>query len=935
MLRVMFQKIWHKKWMVLSLLLGCILLIATAVSFPMYKESAFNRILQDEFNNYLAENGEWPGYLDAKIVSKKDAGGKTIIRMEELLNSLSAEMGVTEKEKIMHYSLSETTAFSTMNRDDVSEIFIRPGMMTGLEEHVEILAGEMYSETGIAEDGSFEVIISQSCMVDAKLLVGETVEFEALKNAAGEKVRLKVVGVYGAKDENDFFWQITPEEMNNICLMNEQAFRDNFLGENAGKYTINCRYYYMFEHKDQKATDVERIREYTTYLTEESPYRTTISVPEYMEILDTFSKKQLRIEATLFILQVPSLVLLCAFLFMIASQMYDMERNEISVYKSRGSSRTQIFGLYLYQSVFITLLGTVAGLPLGALFCRILGTARNFLEFDLTTGLEITYTKEVYRYALFAGVCAILFMTVPAIKHSRLTIVKLKQQKALRKRALWEKCFLDIICLGVGLYGYYSFSRNQDDLVVDVLQGESFDPLLYISSSLFIVGMGLLFLRIQPLIIRLLYLIGKPFWGAASYASFMENMKNGSKQQFIMLFMILTVSLGMFHATVARTILQNAQANADYLIGADVVLKERWSDNSTMAAMDPNIEFQYYEPGYTKYASLEIAESYTKVIFDEKAYIKQNKNDVNITLMGIHTREFGQNTYVKEGLLEKHYYEYLNELAVVPNGVLVSRNFQSLMEYSVGDTIVYYTEKGQSVTGKIVDFFDYWPGYEPTTTELSADGTIITRDNYCLVANYQTLRQKLGVVPYEVWISLKDGADSAGMAEWIEANNVHVTKYVDKQAEMETVISDPLLRGTNGILTMGFIVILILCAVGYLIYWIMSIRSREMMFGVLRASGMHKDELFHMLMNEQIFSGVFSILAGIGIGKLASGMFVPMLQTAYAAANQVLPMELITNPADMTRLYIVVAGVMIICLAVLILLVFKMNVAKALKLGED
>ena len=135
MLRVMFQKIWHKKWMVLSLLLGCILLSATAVSFPMYKESAFNRILQEEFNNYLADNGEWPGFIEATIVSKKDAGGKTIARMEEWLHSMSTEMGVTDKEIIMHYGLNETEAFSTMKRDDVDEISIRPGMMSGLEEH--------------------------------------------------------------------------------------------------------------------------------------------------------------------------------------------------------------------------------------------------------------------------------------------------------------------------------------------------------------------------------------------------------------------------------------------------------------------------------------------------------------------------------------------------------------------------------------------------------------------------------------------------------------------------------------------------------------------------------------------------------------------------------------------------------------------------------
>ena len=90
-----------------------------------------------------------------------------------------------------------------------------------------------------------------------------------------------------------------------------------------------------------------------------------------------------------------------------------------------------------------------------------------------------------------------------------------------------------------------------------------------------------------------------------------------------------------------------------------------------------------------------------------------------------------------------------------------------------------------------------------------------------------------------------------------------------------------------------------------------------------------------MLTIEQFFSGVLSILVGIGIGGLTSKMFVPMLQNAYAAANQILPMQLITDPVDMYRLFGVIAGVMVLCLFTLILLVFKMNVSKALKLGEE
>ena len=60
-----------------------------------------------------------------------------------------------------------------------------------------------------------------------------------------------------------------------------------------------------------------------------------------------------------------------------------------------------------------------------------------------------------------------------------------------------------------------------------------------------------------------------------------------------------------------------------------------------------------------------------------------------------------------------------------------------------------------------------------------------------------------------------------------------------------------------------------------------------------------------------------------------------MVQIAYAASNQVLPMKLITDPADMLRLYGVILFVVVLCLAVLMALLFKLNITNTLKLGEE
>ena len=87
-----------------------------------------------------------------------------------------------------------------------------------------------------------------------------------------------------------------------------------------------------------------------------------------------------------------------------------------------------------------------------------------------------------------------------------------------------------------------------------------------------------------------------------------------------------------------------------------------------------------------------------------------------------------------------------------------------------------------------------------------------------VIAHYAALQQSWGTTPYEVWISLDENTTSDDVYQWIQDNDIHVTKYENKEIDLRLVEEDPMLQGTNGVLTMGFIVTIILCAVGYLIY---------------------------------------------------------------------------------------------------------------------
>lgn len=929
MFRIMLQKMWHKKWMVLSLLIGCILLVATAVSFPLYEKAAYNRMLQDEFNLALSEEGKWPAIMNVSVNSNRDDTG-IIGKMEQFVENIYDDLGVTEKQTISYYVLQRATMISDMNREDVEGLGINVAGLTNIEDYVEIVGGELFSDAGISEDGCIEVIISEDNLVSQGLLLGETLSLQGLRDMDGEPVRIKIKGVFRVINENDFFWQDGDIQLDGRAFMNMDLLKEMFTKENVSKYTIMCDYYALIDYTDIRYDQVEGITKKTEAYCEDDALKYLIQMPDYMEMLDSYLHKINRVSATLLILQVPVLVMLCAFLLMITGQMYEMERNEISVIKSRGSYRTQIFRLYFYQSAMLTIVGGAFGVVLGIFFSKVLGAARNFLEFDTSKSLTTEFSIKVVIYALAAMFVCLACMALPAVKHSKVTIVNLKRSKAAKQKKLWEKIYLDLILIAVSVYGYYNFHKNSTNLASNVLQGENLDPLLYISSSLFILGLGLLFLRLHPYLVSLVYKLGKKFWKSASYISFQENIRNGKKQQLIMLFLIMTISLGIYHATVARTILANAMENTEYLSGSDVIVKEVWP--STYVEGD----IRYSEPDYTKYMTLDFAEQCTKVYYSDSGYCSLNGSDRQVvTIMGIHTKEFGSITKLPNGLLEKHYYEYLNELALSPNGVLVSSNFESLLGYKVGDSITYRNSQGAGVTGKIVDFVDFFPGYAPMTRAVNPDGSAYEKDNFLIVTHFDVLQKKWDATPYEVWIDLKDDVESDAIHNWIEESNIKLSKFADKEQDMEGTMQDPLLQGTNGVLSMGFMVTLLLCAIGYLIYWILAIRERELMFGVLRACGFHKSELVQMLINEQIFCGLLSVLAGIGIGKLSSKMFVPILQQAYASENQVLPMKLITNAVDMYRLYGVIIATMLLALGVLIAIIFKMNVTKALKLGEE
>ena len=925
--------------MAASLLIGNILLVAIAVSHPMYQAASRNRMLTDEFANYMKDNNSYPMIIDVEGLIRKSAGISDTKRIRDFANTAAEQFGVPETEKVCVRGLVSSVATPTAMFDrNSSELKLVVGSMSDLEKHSSIVSGRMYSDA-ITEDGYVEAIISQSAMTESNLLIGEEMYFKSIKYAEKDNLKIRIVGVFTNSEDNDNYWVKAPNHYDNYLMINPGLFEQGFMANNTVKYNVNEHWYTLLDYTKLEPHQIDNIIEITEKaLKENNNVYSNMATPDYIDLIKDYDVKEKQISVTLSILQVPVVVLLCAFLFMISRQMLEMEENEIAILKSRGAGRLQIIWLYFLQSMFLALISFLVGLPLGKLICRVLGASSAFLEFAARRNLNVEYSMEVIYYGLAAVLVSMIMTLLPVLKRSTASIVSVKRKRSRQKKPLWQKLFLDVIMLGVSLYGYYTFSSQEDELLVRVLSGESLDPLIFLSSSLFILGAGLFSLRIHSLLVHLIFNIGKRSWKPASYTSFLQLIRTGGKQAFIMVFLVLTVAFGMFNTTIARTILANAEKNNDYNIGADVVMKEFWKNNAVYAAHDPSqeVELSYTEPDSGKYNALPGLKSMAKVYKSENTVVKTDKAEKPVTLLGINTKDFGETTHLDRKYLQYNYREYLNVLSKNSDAVLVSINFRDKLGVKLGDQITYTITddiKTGSGTGIVYGFFEYWPGYQTSKVIISSDGSSKSEEQYMVVAHLSAVQEKVGVFPYEIWLNMDGNTES--VYSFIKERNIQLTKFVDAVESKEAISREALFQGTNGILTMSFITILLICGIGYLIYWTLSIRSRELLFGIFRAMGMGKNEVIHMLVNEQVMTGVVAIIFGLIIGWVSSRLFVPIIQIAYSATDRSLPLELITRDSDIARLLIIIGLVFAACLAVLIRQVYSMKISQALKLGED
>ncbi|UJF36304.1 ABC transporter permease [Paenibacillus hexagrammi] len=966
MLRFLFRKMWNTRWLTLSTWLGLVMAVAFTTSIPMYADGSLKRVVAKS----LQEKSS--GLPAGSLLMRYQAVGSDRVGMDELKDvnvyiqeQIPKDIGFPVEAYARSYSIkgSNLSPVDPKKVDPSKRRQMTISTLESLNDHVEWTMGNMAPDH--LDNGMIPAVVLEEAMYRNDLHVGDEFRYSASGSNGSSLLTVKIVGAFKPKNENDPYWFQGLEGIVNSLIVSDDLFTKTLLTDKKLPLQL-ANWYYAFDLSDIQTSQLSplgnRLERLDINLYQK--LKDTKVDLSFQPILAEFKSQSLQMQILLFTLAAPMIAMVFYYIVMNARQSLERQRSVIAVLRSRGGSTRQITGIYLLEGLLLGALALVVGPAIGWFMAKSIGSSSGFLTFVDRQSIPVGFTVEAMTYGLLAVVIAIMSSVIPAVMFARSSIVNYKQQLARSdRRPFWQRWFLDIVLLGVVAYGFYLFDQRQllsvqTGLTTDQLQVH---PLLFFVPALSIFSLGLFFLRIFPWLLRLFGWLGRRFLPVPLYLTLAQLSRSASSYYPLMLLLVLTLGLGIYNSSAARTIDLNSTERTLYQYGTDVVLQAVWEGVSDDLPTDnPNAgssqgggstsggsgqgqggsaggagggqpgsnpgeqiptKIRYIEPPFQVFRELDGVEAAARVLQTKANVVVSGKSTGQGLVMGIDNVDFAKVAWYRPDLFPAHINSYLNLLGSYEQAVIIPSNYAKKYSLKEGD-LLSITIQQQPLEFVIVGILPYWPSQYPDQTPF-------------FITNLEYLYDQASIMPYEVWLKMKPDAKVAPLINQLQAKHIDLVSVKDVRNELISQKKHPARGGVFGILSLGFLVSVIVSLIGYILYWFFNLSSRVVQFGVLRAMGLSRKQLTGMLLLEQGFTAGLSIALGIGIGKLTSYFFLPFLQTSENIQRQVPPFRVVFDSKDTIQLYLVVAVMMATGAGLLFMHIRRLRVHQAVKLGEE
>ncbi|WP_078544687.1 FtsX-like permease family protein [Litchfieldia alkalitelluris] len=933
-IKIIIRKMLSNRWLTGSLFLGLLITVSLVSSIPTYTSSVLHKLLVSELEDYQIKQGQFPGEFSFLTNFSESTDVDSLKKIGEINDGMISDVGLPALAKTLILS---THPYEIKLGENSDQPFGRMVSMTNIENHITITDGEFPQSS---KDDIIQVLVPEKALQKRGIVLNSQL---TLKDGE-ETLTIQPVGTFRAKETNDPYWSIPPERYTDDFIVVEELFQQLFLKDGvlaSARFYTAFDYHLIQEKQSQKLLNLEnRLKSEVSEVNKEP---IIIQFPIH-DLLVSYLSKGKQLTIMFWSLNIPVIIMLGLYLFMVSRLIVERQLTEIAVLSSRGAKRSQIMMIYFIEVSILGMVAVVIGPMIGFAFCKFLGATNGFLEFVQREPLQVAVTMKSYLYGICAILVSMVMVMLPVYQASKKSIVHHKQTltKAMVAHE-WYSLLVAVLFLIFSIYGLFVFKNRQP-----AAHGEELfvDPILFFIPALFIIGVALLFLQIYPLLLKTLYRIGEKYWSLSLFSTFIQVSRSSRQYQFLMLFLMMTIGIGIFSASSARTLNLNLEQQIRYKNGADLVLDVKWESTSiqslpvsgsTTPATSETEEnavtekdVVYSEPPFDPFLKLEEVEHAAKVLQKDDITVEaKGKSLFSMKLMGIEPNEFGQTAWFKSSLLPSHWYGYLNLLAAEPSSVLISSKIADSLDVTTGDYLTLKDSSSNSMEVVIYEIMDYWPTFNPSLK--NEDGG----EAGLIVANLPYVQNRMSLEPYQVWLKVKEEKSRATLYESVKKAEIPVINISDIHPKLVELKNSAFLLGLNGTLSLGFLISVGIAFVGFLLYWILTIQARTLQYGIYRAMGVPLRKLIAILVYEQLFTSGVAAVLGLIIGGITSILYVPLFQISFDPQQMVPPFQVIFDPSDERKIYVFVTLMLVIGLTIFILFLKKLNIHQAVKLGED
>jgi len=804
--------------------------------------------------------------------------------------------------------------------------------MSGINDHIKIDEGHFPTAMPPKSEDAFQVLVSLPFANQLGLQVGENyVVLAKGATTTGSIVSVpfpvQIAGIWEPKDNSDPYWMFSTANLISVLLVPEQTFINRISPYLPGE--VNSAIWYITLdgtniNSGDVATLLGRIGQLENLAAKLLPNVKSMHSPE--KALVAYHQAVDKLTILLYAFAIPIIGLILSFISLVSSLMIERKRNEMAVTRSRGATALQVLGSITLESLLLGLVSFAISLPVSFLLTRIIGRVRSFMDFSNRNAIHINLTPAAWHAGLVTVVMTLVFVLIPAIGTIRHTIVSYKVERARQVRPpWWQRAWLDILLLIPVGYGMYMLKKQGGILAIGSNDPLG-NPLLFLVPSLAVLAFTLIILRLIPLIMRAVaWLAGHTkMVGLLLAARQLARAPASYSTPFLIL--VFTLSLSAYTASLAQTLDQHLIIKTYYQIGADMRFTDVGESKQPPFPVPGQsfIKPEFFFFPVSEYLKIHGIQAVTRVgIYPTTAKLIPGADSLSGKYYGIDRVDFPVVAFWRQDFASISLGALMNALGASPEGVLVPES----SGLSAGDNVALKvtTDIGDvNMNLKVVGIFKLFP-----TWYVETDGPLF-------VGNLDYLIQQIGgESPYQVWVKTTPGMDYSALDK-LELPDLGV-QVLSWNASIPTILQvqqRPEQQGIFGFLFIGFAAAAILTVVGFLLYTLFSYQRRVVELGVLRAGGLSRGQMASYMAFELIFLVMFGGTVGTALGTWISAKFIPYLQIGSDVASRVPPFKIIIAWNSIFIIYALFGILFAITLALLVVMLERIKIFQAIKLGE-